>query len=76
MTRSKVVFFEKYFQARRRAKERSRFIVGELRKAAADNGISEEIMFSGGPDEEGLAEIFFQVELVSEEVRAKNGSEK
>ena len=63
MTRGKVVSFEKYFQARQRAKARSKFTADELRKAAADNGISEEMMFTGGPNEEQMTEIFFGIEL-------------
>lgn len=71
MAKDKVISFGKYSQARQRAKERSRFIAGELRKAAADNGIPEEVMFSGGPDEEELTEIFFKNELTREQLLAE-----
>jgi hypothetical protein len=71
VAKDKVISFGKYSQARQRAKERSRFIAGELRKAAADNGIPEEVMFSGGPDEEELTEIFFKNELTREQLLAE-----
>ena len=71
MTKGKVVSFGKYSQARQRARERSRFVAGELRKAAAENGIPEEVLFSGGPDEEELTEIFFKNELTREQLIAE-----
>ena len=76
MAKDKVISFGKYFQPMERTRARSRFIMERLRQCADESGLPHETVLCGGPDEEGLAEIFFQVELVSEELRAKDGSEK
>jgi hypothetical protein len=74
--RGKVVSFEKYSQARQRAKARSKFTVDALRQASAENGISEALLLSGAPNEDQMTEIFFGIEVEHERLVAEGILEK